>query len=215
MKRTAFFLTLGVAVIVMSGLAVAGQINPKDGNPESAPTPTRPPGLGTGYCSTPGLAIIDNTTVQDNLVVADSGSILDLNVSLLIAHTWVGDLDIVLSHSGGCGPITILNRPGAPPPNTALGCSSDNIDATLDDEGANGNAESQCNGGPPAIGPGDFIAGDPPSNTLLSGCDGDNINGTWTLAITDNAGGDTGTLNEWCLVADVMVPVELQGFSID
>jgi hypothetical protein len=206
-----------VAIIAVSGLAVA-QINPKDGNPVGPASPNRAPlptqGGGSPFCSTPGTPINDDTII-DSMVIPNSFTLVDLDVSLLITHTWVGDLDIVLEHSGGCGPITILNRPGTPPPNTGLGCSGDNIDATLDDEGADGNAEDQCNGAAPAIGPGNFVAGDLPDNTLLSNCDGDSIGGTWTLTVTDNAGGDTGTLDQWCLITDPVVPVELQGFAID
>ena len=34
--------------------------------------------------------------------------------------------------------------------------------------------------------------------------DGQNVNGAWTLTVVDNAGGDTGTLSQWCI--EVPVP---------
>lgn len=46
---------------------------------------------------------------------------------------------------------------------------------------------------------------------LMSDFDGENPVGFWTLFISDNAGGDTGTLNEWCLnvtVRDQVVAAE-------
>jgi subtilisin-like proprotein convertase family protein len=56
------------------------------------------------------------------------------------------------------------------------GSSTDNIVATFDDEGT------------PPDGPGE-----------LSDFDIESSAGTWTLIVSDNAGGDTGTLNNWAL----------------
>jgi hypothetical protein len=63
-----------------------------------------------------------------------------------------------------------------------------------------GNAENTCNAIAPALS-GDLVGGDPPSTTLLGAFDGESLAGTWVLQATDNAGGDTGTLNEWCLIS--------------
>ena len=217
MKKITFLTTLALALLVVSGLALAqGPINPKDGRPAGPTAPNRAPvlnlGPGSPFCSTPGVAIPDSdpTGVSDDLVVGASFTLTALDVSLLVTHSWVGDLAFTLSHSGGCGPVDLGNRAGYT--GTGFGCSDDNIDATLDDEGT-GNYEDQCNGGTPGIGPGNFVPGDPPGANLTA-CDGDNINGTWTLVVSDNAGGDTGILDQWCLVT-TPVPVELTEFAID
>ena len=52
-------------------------------------------------CSSPGSGISDNSTTTDQIVIgAPTGAILDLDVFLDISHTWVGDLDITLDHTG-------------------------------------------------------------------------------------------------------------------
>lgn len=210
MKRLTFTLTLIAATIAAGGLALAQGINPKDGRPADPGSPIRQPGVplgqGSPFCSAPSVAIPDNSPagVTDNLIVGASFTLTDLDVSLLVAHSWVGDLTATVSHSGGCS-VTIVERPGNPA--STFGCSSNNIDATLDDE-AGSPAENACNPAPPAL------SGPLSPNNPLSACDGENVNGTWSLTVSDAAAGDTGTLNEWCLVTSP-VPVELMEFHID
>lgn len=149
-------------------------------------------------CSTPGTTITTagNVSYSDTISVSDAGTVADLDVYLDISHTWVGDLSITLNHVGGSGPATILNRPGRAA--TGFGCSNNDILATINDEGADGNAEAMCNGTPPALF-GDLVGGDP-AGPVMSTFDGDTIAGDWVLTITDNEGGDGGTFNEWCVV---------------
>ena len=54
----------------------------------------------TSYCRTPNLPIPDSPApgVNDNLVIADVGTIADLDVTLDVSHTWVGDLAFSLSN---------------------------------------------------------------------------------------------------------------------
>ena len=104
-------------------------------------------------------------------------------------HTWVGDLSFTLDHAAT--PTAIINRPVCR--RRTFGCSGDNYDVTVDDEGPDTAIENQCNATPPAI-QGIAPGGDPPSTTLLATYDGQNVNGAWTLTVVDNAGGDTGTL---------------------
>ncbi|MCP4001401.1 MAG: hypothetical protein GY727_10870, partial [Gammaproteobacteria bacterium] len=49
-------------------------------------------------CSSPNLAIPDAASVTDTLVVSDSGSLTDLNVSVDVTHSYVGDLIFTLTH---------------------------------------------------------------------------------------------------------------------
>ena len=59
--------------------------------------------------------------------------------------------------------------------------------------------ETTCLAAVPTIA-GDLVGGDPASTSLLAAFDGESFAGDWTLTVSDNAGGDTGILNEWCLI---------------
>jgi len=213
MKRLTVILTLALCLIVvgsasaqLSGSAKSGPVYKYD-SPLLNRAPTPQNGLSPFCSSDTPLAIPDSGTAVSTITTGASFSITDLDVSVLIAHSWVGDLNADLS--GPCA-VQLFNRIGDP--GSGLGCSENDIDATLDDE-AGANVEDQCNATPPAVGPGNFIPGNGGAGGL-NACDGQNIGGDWSLTITDNAGGDTGTLMEWCLVT-TPVPVELQEFSIN
>ncbi|MBX3059022.1 MAG: carboxypeptidase regulatory-like domain-containing protein [Anaerolineae bacterium] len=154
--------------------------------PDCAPPPT------ATYCSTPALAIPDNNPagVTDSLSISDIGEISDLNVYLDVSHTWVGDLIFTLTHQETGTSVTFVDRPGVPA--STFGCSGDNIDATLDDE-ASSPVENECAAATPTI-QGSFTPNNP-----LSAFDTEDLNGTWILTASDLAGGDTGTVNEWCV----------------
>ncbi|HRI56725.1 MAG TPA: hypothetical protein PK170_06480, partial [Anaerolineae bacterium] len=152
-------------------------------------------------CSTPNVAIPDNnpTGVSDTITVPDNAAILDLDVYIRAAHTWVGDVSFTLQHVETATTAVLVNRPGVPA--STFGCSGDNYDVTVNDEGASTPIENQC-ANLPAI-TGDAPGGDPPNTSLLAAFDGQSTQGSWVLTATDAAGGDTGTLNEWCVRATV------------
>src|SRR5690606_6894559 len=108
-----------------------------------------------------------------------------------------------LEHVNSGTQVELVNRPGVPSSN--LGCSSNNINATIDDEGGDGDVETTCLASDPTI-IGSLVGGDPPDSSLLAAFDGENLAGSWTLPISDNSGGDTGTLNGWCLLGDGGLP---------
>lgn len=164
------------------------------------------------YTSTPALAIPDNDPVgvSDDIVVPDNANITDLNIQLTVTHTWVGDLIFTLEHVDTATTMVLADRAGVPA--STFGCSTDNLDLWIDDEGVDGNYEDTCLPTPPAI-TGSVVGGDPANVTLMAAFDGENINGTWRLTVSDNAGGDTGTLDSWT-IEEPVVPVELQSFSI-
>ena len=141
------------------------------------------------------MAIPDNDPggVSDSIVICESGSIVDLNVSVDIAHTWVGDIKVTLTHEDSSTSINLIDRPGAPPDLSS--CAGLDIDATLDDEAATP-VEDECAAAVPTI-DGTFIP-----NQALAAFDGESIGGTWTLNVTDDGGGLSGTLDEWCLIYD-------------
>ena len=154
---------------------------------------------GTVYCNTPALAIPDDDPngISDDMVISTSGNITDLNISLDASHTWVGDLVFTLEHVDTGTTATFYDRPGYT--GTGFGCQEDNIDVIANDEGTDGDIESQCDTTPPAIS-GDRVGGDPANSSLLAAFDGEDLSGTWRLTASDNEGGDTGTINEWCII---------------
>ena len=87
--------------------------------------------------------------------------------------------------------MTIFDRPGRT--TSGFGCSGNDVDATLDDEAAAA-VEDQCSTSGIAI-EGTFSPNEP-----LSAFDGEDLSGSWTMNVSDNAGADLGTFNEWCLL---------------
>lgn len=180
--------------------------------PTDQATPTRTPTAGATPTGTPvcppvvatngvysdalqaPLSIPDNDVagVVDCFTISDTTVIDDLEVTVDVSHTFVGDLVIVLGHlSAETGTtVTLIDRPGVPA--LSLGCSSDDIDVTLDDE-ASAPAEDAC-GSDPAI------AGRLRPNEPLATFDGESIGGGWTIRIADRASADLGTLNGWSLI---------------
>ncbi len=168
-------------------------------SPSPSPTATLPGGAQVvTYCSTFAPIPIPDASgpVTGTLTIADAETILDLNVILTATHTWVGDLSFVLSN--GTINADILNRPGVPA--STFGCSGDNYsNLILDDEGDAGDVENLCGANPVNVPGSRYISGDPPNPIYLSGYDGGSTAGTWTIAASDAAGGDTGTFEQFCL----------------
>lgn len=110
--------------------------------------------------------ITDNNTSTSTMTVNQHFCIGDLNLSLDLAHTYVGDL-VVSLQSPSATTVTLHNRTGG---------GSSNLQLTYDDEGT------------PPDGPG-----------ALADYDRQSPMGVWTLIVSDEAGGDTGSLNGWTL----------------
>ena len=150
--------------------------------------PTPATGSSTAAVAT---AIPDNDPVglTSTLDVTDDFDITDLNVNLDITHTWMGDLAVTLTAPDGVTTVQLTDRPGFPA--TLFGCNNVDpaINVDLDDE-AVATIEDSC----PEPYVGMFIP-----NEALSAFDGMSTLGTWTLNISDNVGGDTGTLENWTL----------------
>ncbi len=143
-------------------------------------------------CVSPNLAIaLDGPQDPSVINVGDAGTVTDVNVYIDCLHTWPGDLGFTLTHAGQSS--VIIDQPGVP--DSLFGCSTDNIDATLDDEGSSP-VEDECAGVAPGI-------GSPPNftpNNALSNFDGTSMQGSWELDIEDFYPlGDDGTLLEWCV----------------
>ena len=153
---------------------------------------------------TPSVAIPDNapsTGGSVSIMVPNDDPacplIWDLNVDVIVRHTWQGDLKLTLTGPGG-QQVVLMDRPGFS--GTGFGFSNNNLGnpATqspfiFDDEAAlvydTGSAGTNVN---------NPIGSWRPENPL-SGFDQVAKAGLWTLNITDNAAGDTGFIEQFSL----------------
>jgi subtilisin-like proprotein convertase family protein len=148
--------------------------------------PPPPPGSVCTYTSGSPVGIVDNTTVTSNIIVPASAELItDLNVYVNLNHTWNSDVTVTLTSPSATSVTLVANVCG----------SSDNMNVEFDDEAAAA-IGSTC---PP------LNVYNIPANAL-SAFDGEPIAGTWTLSVNDNATGDVGTLNTWCLNATTALP---------
>jgi subtilisin-like proprotein convertase family protein len=178
-------------------------------------TPTAPGGASqagtqTGT-NTSAVSWGDGTTGAvgaTNLIVAGipSGAVVnDVNISLQMDHSWVGDLDINLTGPNGQTVALVAANCGI----------NDNINATFDSEAANGIAcAAGATAGPHENCPGQFATFATINNVVrpvgdLSVFYGAAGNGTWTISIVDAVGGDGGCLNVGG--ADISVSWDLPG----
>ncbi|MCB9126390.1 MAG: hypothetical protein H6638_00515 [Ardenticatenales bacterium] len=164
--------------------------------------------VGGGFCNTDGPILIPGTGTAagvaapypSTLTVSGlTGTITDLNIELNgLSHTYPDDLDMLLVGPNGEN-ILFLSDAGS---------GTDIITGTLvfDDEAVAAIPDS----GPmvsgtylvSSYGSGDTFpapAPAPSTATALSVFDGTDPNGTWELYIYDDAGGDVGQLDGWCL----------------
>ncbi len=146
------------------------------------------------FTSTPGSAIDSAFPTTSDAIIVSGGpaSITSIRIELNITHTWDSDLDIFVTPPGGV-PIEL---------STDNAGSGDNYTAT----NLTGSADPvfAASGGPIGV---LTAAADAPLTGFftpegLAGFDalyGTNSNGTWTLEVTDDTGGDTGTLDSWTI----------------
>lgn len=159
------------------------------------------------------ISITDNTTISSAINFAATGSVDSLSVTVAADHTWVGDLTYTLTH--GATTLTLMARPGG------VGNSSNisiNFPLTFIDSAASPAASmpicATIGAGVGACANTTFAPLDP-----LSGFNGADIFGTWTLSITDSAFLDVGRLRSWTINADVTAVPEpatlaLLGFGL-
>jgi VCBS repeat-containing protein len=147
------------------------------------------------YCATPAAAIPDGNLagVSSTITVPAGAAITDLDVIFEIRHTWVGDVSASLRRNAGTAR-TLINRPGVPA--STFGCSGDNANIVLDDEGT-GAVESTCTSTIPAYPVGARRTPD----ASLAIFDGLGLSADWTLTVVDHLSDFAGTLDRWCLVA--------------
>lgn len=164
--------------------------------------------------STPGLPFTDNTCIgldgsggiTDTIAFTETGTITDVNVRVAMTHTWRSDLQFHVEYTLGGGIVILAADHDS---------SDDNYYATFDNE-----AVTLCSDAT-MCGTGGGVCDTAPGPTCSP--DGDLSSfytlgspGTWTLAACDDAGGDTGTFDEWAVTLDGPgLPVELMSFQVD
>ena len=123
-----------------------------------------------------------------------TGTIWDVNALTFITHTFPGDLDMTIQSPAGTV-VTLSTDNG--------GSNDDTFNGTVWDDQANpgGQVPYAFNAG--LVNDHPYAAGVSASplapEEALSAFIGEDPNGTWTLTIDDDAGGDVGSLNAWGL----------------
>ncbi|MCP4378053.1 MAG: hypothetical protein GY794_18000, partial [bacterium] len=137
----------------------------------------------TTYTRTGGAVNLDdNGTITSTIEITDTFSILDLNIQLDISHSRDSDLDVFLVSASGTR-IELF---------TDVGGNGDNFTNTILDDDA---ADSITSASAP-------FAGTYRPEGDLSLLEGELLNGIWTLEITDDRNGKSGTLNSWSLLVE-------------
>ncbi len=131
--------------------------------------------------TSPGDPIPTQGTITDSIFIPDSRSILDVNVRLNIAHSFVGDLRVTLNGPAGQTVTLISNRGG----------SGDNITNVIFDDAADTPISA---GIAPFTSPGTYRP-----ETELDAFKNTSAVGLWTLRVTDTAALNGGALLGWTL----------------
>ncbi|MBV2247629.1 MAG: M28 family peptidase [Lentimicrobium sp.] len=125
------------------------------------------------------VAINDQQSAIDNIVIDQAGTIIDLNVNLTITHSRTNDLRLMLMGPDGSGCL-LSNRNG--------GAGENYINTTFDDQATTRIEEGSA----------PFTGRFAPESALDIFNQSD-ISGTWQLRINDVVTGHSGVLDNWCI----------------
>lgn len=134
------------------------------------------------YSNSSTASIPDNAcpaTVNRTFSVGASYIISDVDIGVLLDHTYRRDLEITLSSPTGTV-VTLMDY---------VGGGANNLNVEFDDEGADGTIASHTSND--SLTP--VYASTRTPQSSLSAFDGENAQGTWTLRICDQQGVDTGS----------------------
>ena len=148
---------------------------------------------GLAYDDLP-LAIPDNSPAGVSTTVEVAGlpsPLTNVQVQINAQHTYVGDLIFTLTSPQGTV-VTLLDRPGVPA--STNGCNNNNVNVLFAD--GQPDPEDICTGSSGD----DWPVSDAAPVTPLADLIGEDGDGTWTLTVSDNAGGDTGAVVDWELI---------------
>jgi len=145
---------------------------------------------------------------QSDIVVPPNGQFVSIAVRLdAMVHTWIGDLEITVTHVPTGATATLASRVGKTSASSGVGDSSNlEGDYTFDDE-ATGNLwlEAAAGGSNFVVPPGAYFASAPltgaavPIDPVFANL---NVAGTWRLTISDHAPQDIGLLGSWTLLLE-------------
>ena len=133
------------------------------------------------------------SSITSSIEIENTGTLASIEIiDLDIEHSWVGDLSVVLRSPSG-KEVALLDRPGFP--DNLYGCDGRNLYLSFNQNSGSSYLilENLCSSIPPAIS-GTFK----PIQSLFD-FTGEQIQGTWTLIVKDNADEDGGTLKGWNL----------------
>ena len=149
------------------------------------------------YTNTTTGNIVDSTncatTVTRTFVVGTSYAISDVNLGVLLSHTYRSDLRITLIAPNGDSAILTQSN----------GAAADNLNVLFDDEAAANISTHTANDTTGAVPP--YLRTFSPTNAMTV-FDGDNALGTWTMVICDFVAVDTGTFTRADLYITQQVP---------
>jgi len=129
------------------------------------------------FTNSTAVPIRDYRNTVSTIIVGQSFKVADLNVSVNLDHTYVGDLIITLK-SPTNKVVTLYKRRGADGQNL--------VNTVFDDESTSLLRNSTAP-----------FTGSFKPETVLSAFDNTMAKGTWTLTVSDRAWYDNGTLNSW------------------
>ncbi|MBL8196605.1 MAG: proprotein convertase P-domain-containing protein [Blastocatellia bacterium] len=162
----------------------------------ATPTPTT-----TSFTNNTPTNILDVNTVTSTINVTGAGTTVGkLTLQPFITHTFPGDLDITLTSPSGTVVTVTTDNAG----------TSDNVfNGTLFDDDANPMGQvPYLNNSTVTSGPGivtdqlyalNVVVNNLTPEEPFGAFIGEDPNGTWTLTISDDLGGDIGVLNSWML----------------
>ena len=183
--------TAAVALVLLAPAPTNAAVQTYSSAPAAVIPEALPPGPGTPQ------------SVTDTITINDSGSINDVNVSVTFQHPEINDIGISLTDPSGAVTVVLIS--------TEIGPGDGFSNVTFDDEA-------------PGSWPGFITNGTclvnqtyQPDPGSLADFDGLDVNGTWTLEVSDHFFGDASdcdcdgfvlgptcprTLDEWSLTID-------------
>jgi subtilisin-like proprotein convertase family protein len=126
------------------------------------------------------IPIQDNSTHTSTISVADDKMVVKVRVGMNITHTYTGDIEATLIAPNGTRVLLVADRGGS---------GNNFTDTIFDDE-----ADTPIGSGSAPF-TGSFRPEQP-----LSAAAGINATGDWVLEVVDDAGQDTGSLDDWMLM---------------
>ncbi len=159
--------------------------------------------LATGNVTIGGggaQSIVDNTTSSSSLTTNVGSPFTVVGVSFQgLSHTWVGDLSMTLTGPGAGNSFNFFFRPGQTTP-TSVGQNADFVTANQYSFVDGGAAWFTGGGVVPSGAYAPIRSAFAPAQAINSFGGLNGVDGSWTLSIQDNAGGDTGGIQGWSLI---------------